>query len=71
MISFENIPALKLKEFYFLLDQLKYVKHILNAFQPYREGFKSKRLKALTTMKKVHKKPKSGDDIKTRIKAEA
>ena len=60
MISFENIPALKLKEFYFLLDQLKYVKHILNAFAPFHDKFKSRRLRALTTMKKVHKKPKSG-----------
>ena len=70
MISFENIPALKLKEFYFLLDQLKYVKHVLGVFTPFTEHFKSKRLRALTTMKKVKKKPKSSEEIRLRIKTE-
>ena len=56
MISFENIPAAKLKEFYFLIDQLKYVKHLIAGFSQFHSKFKSKRLKALTTFKKARKK---------------
>jgi hypothetical protein len=70
MISFENIPAMKLREFYFLIDQLKYVKYIIGVFQPFHAQFKSKRLKALTTLKKVKKKPKTREDLQNRIKSE-
>jgi len=71
MISFENIPANKLKEFYFLLDQIKYVKYIMAVFEPYKEKFKSKRLKALVTIKEVKKKPKTCQEIRDRIKVES
>jgi len=33
MISFENIPANRLKEFYNLLDNIKYVKYIVLVFE--------------------------------------
>lgn len=68
MISFENIPGIKLKEFYFVLDQLKYVKYIIGVFQPFHHTFKSKRLIALTTMKKVKKAAKTASDIRSRMK---
>ena len=35
LISFENIPGLKLKEFYLVLDQLKYLKYVIGVFSPY------------------------------------
>ena len=57
LISFENIPGLKLKEFYLVLDQLKYLKYVIGVFSPYitDRKFQSSRLIALTSIKKSKK----------------
>jgi len=70
-VSFENVPALKLREFYFLLDQFKYVKYIMSVFTSHNEKFKSKRLRAITTFRQLKKRPRSLEDLKTSIRGQA
>lgn len=52
-VTFENIPAIKLKEFFQILDHFKSIKTTITNFHQFHQAFKSQRLKALTSVQKT------------------
>eukprot|EP00347_Sterkiella_histriomuscorum_P024111 403332270 len=65
LLTFEKLDIESLRDFFNLLEKIKFVNQILGIFKTAKEGFKSKRLKALLTMKDPTKKqPLKNEDIK-------